>query len=514
METPVKDNKMDVAEISFAEIFAFFRKNAKKLAFFAAGSLILAVLLILIVYCFTPRVRSYQKTISLNLAYKDGAFCYPSRKKFSSADLISRPVLRKVYNEIGLGKQVPFEDFVRSFFIAQTSMKKAFLDAQFKAKMNVRNINMVQLQQLERDYREALAAVKSSQVIIAMEPDFACNSVLAARILNAIPTAWFDIYSVQEAAHYPTPVPAQQIQGLARSIGQEGQLILLEKCRLYCRQMQQLCSFLNEMLQGRNIMLPTGESLGDLQTRLDMLARHQINVLQLYVLEHPEYYGVFDRVFLESRVKNMEFEHLRMQGRYDGVLAAMNTLIADGTGQNAGNAPASIQDKRFGGSAASASNAAPVTLQLDAGFFSSIAQLIRNDINSDIRRSLAEKIMSYREELADLEAELKRYQDILDIVNGKKNSKSQGAISKDKFYGLVREMIADLFVLCNKVQQFRTLLLQEEHTSRQFCTQDSEVRAASSAMIPISRVALGILAVWALANCGFVFFQFQARKKD
>lgn len=512
MENAEKNGNVAVPEISFALIYAFLRKNAKKIFWVGGCTFVFAFLVILIVYCFTPRVRSYRGTVSLSLNYKNGHYYYPSGKRFSNEDMISPPVLRKVYRSVGFEeKDVPFEEFVSSFYIAQSSMKKAFLDAQFTARMNVRNINVVQLGKLEEEYREAVATARSSQVVIAMSPKFSVNKALATRIINAVPQAWFDIYSVQEARHYPAPVPVQQIQGLAKDIGQEGQLILLEKCRLYCRQLLGMCSFLNEMLQGRNIMLPSGEMLGDLQNRLNMLERYQINILQMYVLEHPEFYGPFDRVFLESRVKNLDFELQRIKGKYEGVIAAMNALVADGTPRSVAQP---LDGKTMAVEGGASAGIAPVTLQLDAGFFSSIAQLIRNDINSDLRRTLSDKTIAYRDEWADQEAEYKRYLEILDAVNGKRPSRSQVNIEKTKFYGLVREMLGELFTLSNKVKDFREMVLRDAHTSRQFSTMDSAVGVSSVPLFPVSRIALGILAVWVLLNAGYVFFLFQFRRED
>ena len=126
----------EAQELSFAEIYGFLRKNAKKILWMAAFSFAIVFFVIIAVYCFVPRERGYQTSISLTLPFNKGHYSYPSGKRFSNADLISRPVLRKVYNDLGLEKQVSFEDFSKSFFIAQTSMKKALLDAQFKAKMN------------------------------------------------------------------------------------------------------------------------------------------------------------------------------------------------------------------------------------------------------------------------------------------------------------------------------------------------------------------------------------------
>ena len=510
MESP-EQMRDKIQEISFAQIYAFLRKNAKKMLWVGGFSLVVVFFVIIAVYCFTPRVRSYQAVVSLSLTNKNGQFFYPSGKQFSSADMISPPVLRKVYSSIGLEKQVPFEDFVGSFYIAQANMKKAFLDAQFQARMNVRNINVVQLSKLEQEYQEAVTAMRSSQVIIAMSPKFPVNNALAARILNAIPQAWFDIYSVQEAARYPAPVPVQQIQILAQGMGKDGQLILLEKSRLYCRQLSRMCEFMNGMLQGRNIVLPSGEVLGDLRSRLQLLERYQINVLLMYVLEHPEFYGAFDRIFLESRVKNVEFELRRVMGKYEGVIAAMEALIADGAPRSVAQ-PLDGKSKSVEGGASA--GIAPVTLQLDAGFFASIAQLIRNDINNDMRRTLAEKTMTYRDDWAELEAERIRYQDILDAVDGKKVSKSQSSINKDKFYAMLREMIGELFTLCNKVKDFRDLILKEEFTSRQFCSMDSEIRASAAPLYPVKRITLGLLAVWVLMNLGYVFFLFQFRRED
>ena len=498
-------------EISMDEIMAFGRKNGKRIGIIAACTLVFTLLLVLVVYCFMPRERGYQHSISLTLPSAGNSFCYPNEKKFSAADVISRPVLRKVYADLNLKDKVTFEKFAGSIYIAKTDMKRAILDAKFRARMNARNINVVQLGQLEQEYREAVEALKTSQVIICMSPEFSVDKVLAARILNAIPEAWFDIYSVQEAKLYPSSVPVKQVQDLARMIGQDSQLILLEKSRQYCRQLMNLCEFLDEMLQDRNIMLPNGESLGDLQDSLIMLERYQINMLQTYILEHPELHVGLDRVFLESLMKDVENDLTKMKGKYDGVVAALDVLVADGVRRKSASV---AEQKIVSADSAKQVGTSPVAFQLDAGFFDSIAQLIRKDINSSMRRVLADKTVQYREKLAELEAEYARYQKIFDVMNGKKGVRTQSSISKDKYYAMVREMISELFVACGKVKQIRDMILVEENSSRQFCTQGGTVRAFSSPVLPMARVALGLIAVWLLGNAGYIFFLFLGRKKN
>lgn len=492
--------KRDADYIDLKEILTFFRQKKRPILRVALVSLVFTVLLLAVLFLLCPRVQVYSNTITILLEQRDQKTLYPSGRAFSSADLLSRPVLWKVYEDCNLKDQVKFEKFQQSFFISQNDSEIAKVDAQFQAKLNKKNITVVEVEQLEREYREAISRAQTARLTISMIPTFPVGRQQATRILTAIPQAWYEIYSKIEAQQYPQMETTSRMQELSKMVGKDGQLILLEKSRQFCRQLMSMCDLLNKMLMGKNVTLPTGEFLGDIRARLVSVDRYQISVLQQYVLMHPEYQGVFDRIFLESCLQNVELDLVRVKAKYEGAVESLNLITAN----------------RYAGTAGAArATGSPLTLQLDNGFFNSIAELIRNDATNDLRKVYAEKTMEYKDQCAELEAEKNRYLQILGVLDRKKTSNMTGTtIKPEQFYTHVRAMFSELFTLGNKVVQFRDQIVDNYLSSRQFCAVSKDVLRIADPVLPLKRLALGILVLWFTLNLGWIFFKFCTRQKN
>lgn len=486
------------SSVDLMEVFAFLRSNRKHFLAVSGGSLVIALLVGAAIFCFCPRTSIYSGNVNILLEKNKDQYLYPSAKPFSSADLLSRPVLKKVYEDCALQKTVSFGDFQKSFFIAQSNSKLASLDAQYREKLNRKNITLVEIAKLERMYREEAERLQSSQLTIAMVAKFPVGRQQAARIVNAIPQAWYEIYSKLEAQRYPQMDAVSQMQELQKLVGKESQLILLEKSRQFCLSLIKMCDFLNNMLQGKNISLPTGEFLGDIRDRLVSLDRYQISVLRQYVLTHPQYQGAFDRIFLDSSLQNIEFELFLQKTKYEGVLNAINVL----------NAP--LQSRAAGTNTASGETP-QMTLQLDNNVFSSIAELIRKDQTNVLRREYAEQAMISKDACAELEAEKMRCQQLIKLL-GKKTA-DDASVKPEIFYGQMRNMFNDLFALGNKMTQFRDKIVNEFVSSRQFCAVDKDVRLISEPSFPIFRICVGVFVLWLLLNFTWIFVKFCTRQK-
>ena len=97
--------------ISFDCIMQFVKKNWKKISVFAGFSLLLTVIIFAVLYFLIPKTSVYSLELGIQLPKEKEKIIYPSKKEFSANDIISVPVLRKVYNNNNLSGKIKFDDF-------------------------------------------------------------------------------------------------------------------------------------------------------------------------------------------------------------------------------------------------------------------------------------------------------------------------------------------------------------------------------------------------------------------
>ena len=226
--------------IGFTEIILFFKKFWGNILLFAFLTGLVTALIIGSVYQLTPRQSQYVATINLQLPRMGSQFItihYPSGKVFSAHDVISTPVLRKVYNDNNLEKRLSFANFCKLFSLSGSGMERYFLAASYRNKLADKKINVIQLRQIENEYERALRRLDNSNVSIAMVPTKIFGSQESVKILNEIPVAWFSIYSIQEAKNFPRVDSVLQVEALRKVSAVEGYLIALDKARTSCRKL-------------------------------------------------------------------------------------------------------------------------------------------------------------------------------------------------------------------------------------------------------------------------------------
>ena len=112
-------------EISFADIVQFVKKYFGNIAVFAVLSLLIAAFFIAAAYLLLPRKELYVSKINLQLQKLNNKLVYPSEKEFSANDVISIPVLRKVYVDNKLSDRIKFEDFCQLFSLTGRNIEKS-----------------------------------------------------------------------------------------------------------------------------------------------------------------------------------------------------------------------------------------------------------------------------------------------------------------------------------------------------------------------------------------------------
>ena len=490
-ENPVV--KEELNDIGVKDIINFIKKRFSRTFVIAAYSFIAVVLLIALVWLFTPGKTSIIKTINIMLPLKTGRIVYPSGKVYNTSDLISPVVLKTVYDKNNLKGRIEYDKFVSLFYFPKTNFKKELIAAGYKGKLQKKNLTVIELKQLEEDYSQELARSFGSQTEIAMEPHYKLTNAEIIKILNEIPRTWFQTYAILEARTYPIIETNTHMKDLSKSIGKTGQFILLDKTRAFCRQLQNTCRELNAIANGQNVFLPSGESLQDLIIKLGFIASYQIRVFQQIVVDQNEYYDPLDRIFIRSHLQHIDRSLDELKAKYEGTLAAVDILNQKELKNNAGST--------------GNGQGSPLTLQLGHDFLSTLTSLISSSQSLKLRELYAEKALEYKNSMAHYEAEKKYYLSILNPQN-KVRYDNVKTIDREEFYKREQEMFQELFKLNDKVRQFRDLILEKHLLTRSFFLENGETYEQKSYILPVKKVALGLILLWIVFNFVMVSIDF------
>ncbi|HWW62355.1 MAG TPA: hypothetical protein VN181_13365, partial [Thermoanaerobaculia bacterium] len=83
---------------------------------------------------------------------------YPNGLKFSPADIVSPPVLRKVFDENQLSRFVPFEDFSRSFVVLESNRAYELLALEYQARLSDPKLSPVDRERIEKEFESKRAS--------------------------------------------------------------------------------------------------------------------------------------------------------------------------------------------------------------------------------------------------------------------------------------------------------------------------------------------------------------------
>ena len=479
------ENTNAMPEIGFGEIITFLKKYCGRIIIFGLISVLVTAAIIGAAFFLLPKKEIYTSKINLLLQEKGKKLIYPSEKEFSANDIISIPVLRKVYENNKLNAKLKFDDFCQLFYLSGESMEKALLAASFKEKLNNKKLTVVELREIEREYEAALKNLDSSSVEIAMKPSFKFNRLEAVKLLNDIPAAWFAIFSRQEAKALPRFESVKQIKSLRETAAADGWLVTLDKARLACRNFQKGCEEMGEILAGQKVALPSGEYLEDLQEQLTSLEKNRISTVMMLVLTTPAWQTPLDKIFLQANVKELERQAAVEKSLYEANVAAINILH-----------PTAAEGSKS--AAAAAGKDSSLTMNFDSNFFTSVSTLIRSSSSIRLRETYAQKALDCKEKLAALEAEKSYYSAMLKEMELPPSAALQ--IPQERFNKISGAMFDELLTLCAKTNEFRELVLKDYLLDKQFFTSTGEVLRNAQFYIPFKRVAAGLILLCIVLN--------------
>ncbi len=120
---------------------------------------------------------------------------YPNGLRFSTADILSSPVLSEVYEENNLKDYLEFPDFKAGLTIIQTNDDLKFLEYEYAEKLGQKNLSLEERDRLEAEFlaKKKNALVPIYTLAYSRDPSQAAiPDGLAAKLLNDILRVWAD----------------------------------------------------------------------------------------------------------------------------------------------------------------------------------------------------------------------------------------------------------------------------------------------------------------------------------
>ena len=474
--------------VKMDDIMRFAAKNGVKVMLKGAVSLAVVVGVIALYYAFAPRSESYKAEVQVTLESSDGAQVYPNGDGFGFRDIISAPVMNRVWRKYGFDKKdVKFEDFCGWFSIVAYDKERAKIDAEFQGKMSKRNITVTELSALQKDYEAKLAALASNRFALTVRPDALLDRDTAARLLADIPETWFSEYVTIKAPQIPAVVSVDAIRSyVERSKASGGRALeLVDAIRKYLTELKATCAFVRGgIMRGRNAKID-GVDLGTYESQLEVLSAEILRLKNRLLVGGSE---ADLGGYLAARQDDMECEKLELEERVKAVQQTLDLI---------GEVKRGAAESKRG--AASAADASQLTLQADTGFFADFTAMVRRDANQELVQKYAQELTEFRKQQAALAARKLYYDQIERYMKANAAKTASGKTSADAL-AAIDGFTEQLFALGGKIVAFRDACLAIYRTSDQFYVISEPAAYAKSFKFTLPRFALGLLALWFLYN--------------
>ena len=477
-------------KVQFDDILAFVRKHGFGICLKGALSLGLVVGVIALYYAFAPRVECYKGELQVTLESRDGVQVYPNGDRFGFRDIISAPVMNRIWKKYGFdAKGVKFEDFTQWFSIVAYDKERAKIDAEFQSKMSKRNITVAELTALQKDYETRLAALASSRFALTIQPKSLLDRDTVAKILADIPEFWFVEYAMIKAPQIPAVVSVDAIRSYVERSKESGgrALELIDAIRRYLAELKATCEFVrNGIMRGRNAKVD-GVDLGAYESQLALFSAEILRLKnRLLVNGSEEDLGGY----LAARMDDLDCEKLELEERVKAVQQTFDLI---------GEFKRGSAEQTRGGGAASDGAAAQLTLQADNGFFADFAAMVRRDANQELVRRYAHELTELRKQQADF-ASRRLYYDQIERYMRANVAKTSSGKSAAEAVATINVFTQQLFDVGAKIVAFRDECLALYRTSDQFYVIAAPTVYAKSFAFSLARFALGLLAIWFLYN--------------
>jgi len=208
---------------------------------------------------------------------------YPNGLKFSSAEIVSGPILLRVYHDNNLERFTDFNSFSRSIFVLEANAEYETLAADYRNRLADTRLSPVDRERLQRDWEAKSAAIKKNDYSInylRTEKTSQIPESVVRKVLSDILSGWaaFSIHE-QHVLSYRMAVLSPNL--LASSDAEDGDFIIaLQVLREKMFRVANNVRALGELPGAELVRTPKDQiSLEEIRVRLEEITRYRIEPL-------------------------------------------------------------------------------------------------------------------------------------------------------------------------------------------------------------------------------------------
>jgi hypothetical protein len=266
--------------ISFSHLVHTLRAYSGVIVLTMIGVAVAYAIVAIAAYIWSPS----QKTTSLSFRLDfEGAAkrLYPNGLRFSPAEIVSAPVLEKVYNDNHIERFSSFSAFSRLIFVLESNPAYERLSAQYQARLADPKLGSVERERIENEFamkRESLAKNEYS-IDFLRSNDHPIPDTLVRKVLNDVLSTWAQFaINEQHALDYRVSVVGPQILDEQSADGSD----YIARSQVLRSKVYRVIVNLSEMrsMPGSDLVRTSDHlSLNEIQFRLDEIVRFRLEPL-------------------------------------------------------------------------------------------------------------------------------------------------------------------------------------------------------------------------------------------
>ncbi len=368
------------------------------------------VIVALAVYIHAPSQRVTTMTFRLEFEGADHG-TYPNGTKFSSAEIISTPVLLRTFNDNNLSRFTTFHKFARSVFVLESSSEQDTLAREYQSRLSDPRLTAVDRERIQREYELKLASLSKAHYALNYlypDADDPIPATVVRKFLHDVLREWADFVSrEQHVLQYRVPVLSPDMLASTR-IEDSNPIISTEVLRAKIVRVIANIDDLRALPAADLVRSTSNLSLNDIQIRLDDIVR-----FRLEPLIHGIAAGQLDDRsatvrFLETQLA-YDQRHLERQKLFaESAIKAM--AMYSGQSQEAPDATPLGTAQR--------TPSETVIPQISDTFFDRLLQITSSSADREYRQRLADHYREASEDIAPLEQAVEYDRSVLALVRG------------------------------------------------------------------------------------------------
>lgn len=442
------------------------------------------VIVALALYIHAPSQRVTTMTFRLEFEGADRG-TYPNGTKFSSAEIISTPVLNKAFKNNNLGRFTTFEKFAHSVFVLESSSEQDTLAREYQSRLSDPRLTAVDRERIQREYELKLASLsKAHYALNYLDADGSdpIPATVVRKFLHDVLREWADFVSrEQHVLEYRVPVLSPDMVA-STAIEDSNPIISTEVLRAKINRVIANIYVLRALPAADLVRAtPNGLSLNDIQIRLDDIVR-----FRLEPLIHGIAGGQLDDRsstlrFLETQLAYDERQLVRQKQFADAALRSM--AMYNGQREQREETAALGTDPRK----QERGEAETVIPQISDTFFDRLLQITSNSADREYRQRLADRYREAVEAIAPLEQSVEYDRSVLALVRATGPGGGVTRESVQQQIGATRQEVRQLVV---QIHQIYKVLSANLNPSTELITVTGAPTTRVERTLSIKRIAL------------------------